>query len=76
MVTISKGNEKLIVTKGAYEQLFKSLGYTIVSNKKPVEQTIKIVETGTKQVTTEPVFNKRVNTKSERPTEKTKKVVE
>lgn len=72
MVTISKGNEKIIVTKGAYEQLFKPLGYTIVSKPKPVEPTIKVVETGTKKVTTEPIFTKKVNTKSEKP----KKVVE
>lgn len=70
MITISKGTEKLLVTKGAFEQLFKPLGYTIVSKVKPVEKTIKVVETGTKTVTTEPVFTKKANTKSDKPTEK------
>lgn len=76
MLTISKDKEKIIVTKGAYEQLFKPLGYTIVPKEKPVEKTTKVVETASKKITKEPVFTKEVNIKSEKPTEKPKKDLE
>lgn len=34
MVKIIRGNHETKVTKGAYENIFKPLGYTLVENKK------------------------------------------
>lgn len=34
MITVVKGNSKLVITKGAYEEQYKKLGYQIASEKK------------------------------------------
>lgn len=43
MITISKGKDTKIVTKGAYEQFFKPLGYTTVEKKAEVKEA-KVTE--------------------------------
>lgn len=40
MITIVKGNSKLLVTKGTFEDQYKNLGYHIASNKE--EATKKV----------------------------------
>lgn len=37
MVKIEKGEHKTSVTIGAYESIFKPLGYTLVEEKKKIE---------------------------------------
>lgn len=34
MITVVKGDSKLVITKGAYEEQYKKLGYQIASEKK------------------------------------------
>ena len=41
MITITKDDKELVVTKGVYENLYKSLGYEIVGNKKPIANFVK-----------------------------------
>lgn len=43
MITIVKGNSKIITTQGAYEEQYKQLGYQIASKKKEaVKQTASL----------------------------------
>ena len=45
MIKIKKDNIEKEVTKGAYENLYKAMGFEIVGDKKPVEvKEAKIVE--------------------------------
>lgn len=44
MIKIRKDNKELIVTKGVYENLYKSEGYKIVDDKKPTIEEPKQTE--------------------------------
>lgn len=43
MITIVKGSNKLVVTKGIYEEQFKPLGYQIASKKKEATKEVASV---------------------------------
>lgn len=57
MITITKDNDKKVVTQGAYKEFYEHLGYEIVKDKKPFE---KKVETNKEAET-----NKEVETKKD-----------
>ena len=40
MVTIVKGKEKIVCTKGLFEEQYKNLGYQIASEKKEATKTV------------------------------------
>nr|DAZ75970.1 MAG TPA: hypothetical protein [Caudoviricetes sp.] len=42
MVTITKGDKTTIVTRGVYDNIYKPLGYAIVSDKKDEIKKSKI----------------------------------
>lgn len=43
MITISKSNHTMTVTKGAFEELYKPMGYSIVGDKKPaIEKPVEV----------------------------------
>lgn len=42
MVTITNGDKTTIVTRGVYDNIYKPLGYAIVSNKKDETKKSKI----------------------------------
>lgn len=45
MIKIKKNNIEKEVTKGAYENLYKAMGFEVVGNKKPIEiKEAKVVE--------------------------------
>lgn len=44
MITIEKNGNKLKVTKGAFENSFKALGYNVVENKKNIFKDVNVVE--------------------------------
>lgn len=64
MVTITKEDNKKVVTMGAYENFYKPLGYEIVK-----DQPIKIEKTEDKKVS-------EVNNKKDEAEKKTSKAVE
>ena len=47
MITIVKGNEKIVCTKGIFEEQYKSLGYQIASKNK--EATNKVASSVLKE---------------------------
>lgn len=50
MITIIKGNEKIVCTKGTFEEQYKSLGYQIASeNKGATKDVAPIVESEEKE---------------------------
>lgn len=59
MVNIFKGNEKLTVTNGAFETIFKPLGYNLIIEATVVEEP-KVVKPEIKKDT---VIEKKVNVK-------------
>lgn len=42
MLKIKKDNNEKIVTKGAYEDFYKPLGYIIVNDKQPSKKEVEI----------------------------------
>lgn len=42
MLKIKKNNNEKIVTKGAYEDFYKPLGYIIVNDKQPSKKEVEI----------------------------------
>lgn len=40
MITIVKGKEKIVCTKGIFEEQYKSLGYQIASKKKEATKNV------------------------------------
>ena len=43
MITIEKGNEKIVCTKGTFEEQYKHLGYQIASEKKEATKKVASV---------------------------------
>lgn len=65
MIKIIKDNNELIVTKGAYENTFKSLGYEVVKEQSVAKEVkeAKIVE----EVVEKPATPERKESKSDKP---------
>lgn len=40
MITVFRGNEKIVCTKNTYEEQLKHLGYQIASEKKEAKETL------------------------------------
>lgn len=49
MITIVKGNEKIICTRGTYEEQYKDLGYRVASENKK-EATIEVASSFEKDI--------------------------
>ena len=66
MIKIKRNKEELIVTKGAFEEIFKPLGYKKVEDKKPKMSYVipKKVEKPIESDTHEEYTLKRKNQKS------------
>lgn len=59
MITIVKGNDKIVCTKGTFEEQYKILGYQIASKEK--EATKKVASIIDKEEKTEKQENKEEN---------------
>lgn len=64
MITIQKGNEKIVCTKGTFEEQYKVLGYRIASKEK--EATKKVAS----------IINKEEDTKKIQETKEDEKINE
>ena len=61
MLKITNGNIEKLVTKGAYENSYKAMGFEIVGDKKIVKEVkeAKVIEPVVEEKVEEPVFDKK-----------------
>lgn len=61
MLKIKNGSVEKIVTKGAYENSYKAMGFEIVGDKKEVKEVkeAKVVEPIVEEKVEEPMFDKK-----------------
>lgn len=64
MITIVKGNDKIVCTKGTFEEQYKILGYQIASEKKEAtEKVASIVNKEEKKEELETKEEEKINEK-------------
>lgn len=61
MLKITNGNVEKLVTKGAYENSYKAMGFEIVGDKKEVKEVkeAKVIEPIVEEKVEEPAFDKK-----------------
>ena len=61
MLKIKNGDVEKLVTKGAYENSYKAMGFEIVGDKKVVKEVkeAKVIEPIVEEKVEEPVFDKK-----------------
>ena len=65
MIKIYKGNDEKLVTRGAYENIYKSLGYNIVIEDKTCDKNV-VQEKEKKSIAQESINNKTIRLLKER----------